>query len=1040
MRLTHFAALLFGLCTLLTIGCGANSDELITSVITAEDIRPRLLARDEIVDLGEEGVSVFTKLLDFATVRNLFETQVSPARLKEMDEEAILREVTDIRVTAVRGMAAIGSISAAQPLINASYLPESQTENPGEPISIGEDELSIELAAQFRGEVMTALGQLAFGSEEERERAIDLFSYGANDPDPGVRICTAGSLAALHLHESGYFLKQLAVDQVAGVRAATFTTIYAIGNYYIEHAARCLSYGDEKTAELDRQNLKTLEDSVYQHCINSLEDAELYERIPNHNLDKLLTDAIKALEDAEPSARIPAILALDVFDDPTSVTPLMRYLSDANEYVRIATVEALTSFENEEGKKAVEAAAIAALGENDPQRRMMAAIVLGRMRIGGEAMEAALVKPDELWFVKLQLINSLANLGNEDYLGTVNHFLDDPDRDVRIAAIGALGSLGSSEDLNRLLKYAVADETFVPAVTHAIASTADYEDLKPFLGTDNDQLTRLIAIDALSMLSNSEIPAPPMLVELFGDPDIEIVRAALNAVARYDFAENDDELAALVERGEDDYTIFEETKNSSDDLSDSLNEIYSVKMQAAKMLASSDNRDGINYFIDILSDPSVGRRLIGVACLGSIGHTRGVMPTVGLLNDGSDYVRWGAAQVLGIFADTRTTGFLGQALLDSNPWVQESAIGSLLAIGDKNTIDEVHGILGSDVAPAVKVAALDFISRMGDKRMADEVAGYLKDEDDGVRYGAAVCLTRLGDEEGRGLAFLTEELGSTRTLTINPGLPTITPLAAGIELLAAELTDTPESQVKELFTEPHDVRAWSYAAQIFTVEITSAETYTLLAEKVPVYDYLRQGLLDSVSMMELTQGRPSLYEHYRQLLRQGYMDNVIQWRPTAYAAFEPFLNNEDVGIRQFGYAILVKIGGDKVLNRFIEQLDAHPQDTPLLIAAIDDMGAQTRLRRLFRTGDETIRVLVAQRIASWTGKRMPLIWGQIATEDQSLAVRLTVLGSLAADPTGVGLAYLTQIIEAADSPPELVAAAMDALAGVVITAPVTVAG
>jgi HEAT repeat protein len=985
MRLTHFAVLLIGLCTIATtIGCGASSDELITSVVTAEDARARLIARDEIVKLGEEGVDTFAKLLDFATVRNLFETQVSPARLSEMDEEAIMREVTDIRLTAVRGLAAIGSISATQPLIDASYFPESQTENLGEPIPIGDDELSIELAAQFRCEVMTALGQLAFGTEKEREEAIDLFSYGANDPDPGVRICTAGSLAALHLHESGYFLKQLAEDKVAGVRAATFNAIHAIGTYYIAHAAQSLSYGDEKTAELDRQNLKTLKDSVYQHCID-------------------------ALADTESSVRIPAIQALDVFDDPTSVTPLVRYISDANENVRIATVNALASFDNEEGKKAVETAVVAALGEVDPQRRMMAAMVLGRMRTGGDAMEAALLKPGELWFVKLQLINSLSNLDNEDYLGTVNEFLDDPDRDVRIAAIGAVGSLGGSEDLDRLLRYAVSDETLIPAVTHAVASIADYGELQAYLGTDNDQLIRLIAINALSMRSNSETPAPPMLVELFKDPDIQIVRAALDTVSHYSFRDSKDELAALVARGEEDYSVYDETKNSFDGLSSSLGDIYFVKMRAASMLASFDNRDGINYFIDMLSDPSVGRRLIGVACLGNIGHTRGVMPTVGLLNDGSDYVRWGAAQVLGIFADTRTTGFLGQALQDSSPWVQESAIESLLAIGDKNTIDEVHDVLTSDDSPAVKVTALDFISRMGDKRMADEIAGYLKDEDDAVRYGAAVCLTRLNDEQGRGIEFLKGELDSTRILTIEPGLPPITPLGAGIELLAAELTGTPESQIEELTTEPQDIVAWAYATQTLTGDTASTDTYAIVAEKALQSDYLRRGLLD----------------------------NIAQYRPTAYAAFEPYLDNEDAGVRQLGYMVLTRIGGDKVPDRLAEQISAYPEDAPLLIAALDDLGAQTYLRRLFRTGDEPIRVMVAERIAGWTDKRMPLIWGQIATEDQSLAVRLTVLSSLADDPTGVGRAYLAQIIEAADSPPELVRAARDALAGVEVPVPVT---
>jgi HEAT repeat protein len=983
MRLFTATALVFGLFTLLFVGCGASSDELITAVVTAEDARARLIARDEIVDLGEDGIEVFSKLLDFDAVRNLFENEVSSARLSEMSEEDILDEVTDIRITAVRGMATIGSTDAAQPLIDASYLPESEAENLGEPIAIGDDELLIEHAARFRREVMTALGQLAFGSEEEREKAIDLFSYGANDPDPGVRISTAGSLAALHLHESGYFLKQLAVDEVIGVRAATFNAIHAIGSYYINHAERSLIYGDEKTAELDRRHLGALKDSLYEHCLN-------------------------ALEDPEPAVRIPVIHALDVFDDPSSVTPLMLYLADANERIRVAVVDALCSFENEEGAKAVTAAAINALGKDDePQRRMMAALVLGRTRTGGEALKEALIKPDELWFVRLQLINSLANVGDQEYLSIVYRFLDDPDRDVRVAAIGAVGSLGSEEDLDRLMGHAFEDETLIPAVTHAVASIAGYDDLQPHIGAENDQRQRLIAIDALGMKSDPQSPVPQMLVDLFSDEDIGIVQAALGAAALYDFSQIADELAALTERGEENYTIFEETKDVFEELAASLNEIYSVKMRAASMLASFDNRDGINHFIETLEDSSVGRRLISVSCLGNIGHTRGVMPTVGLLDDGSDYVRWGAVQVLGTFADQRTTGFLTHTLEDANPWVQQSAVDSLQAIGDKNTIEDVYGILAKDVEPSVKVAALDFISRLGDKRMADDVAVYLEDTGAGIRFAAATCLTRLNDDQGRGIEFLKEELKSNTILTIDPGLPAMTPFEVGVMLLAAELTGTPESRIQDLVTEPVKIIAWAYATRILTGDIASAETYGILAEKALVYRHLRTGLLE----------------------------NAVQMRPAAYTAFEPYLEDGDPVIRQLGYAIMVRIGGDRVINRLTEQIQSHPEDAPALIAAIDDLGARTRLRELFRTGDEPVRVLVAQRIAGWTDKRMPLIWGQIATEDQSLTVRMTVLDSLAADPTGVGRAYLTQIIDNPDSPPELISAARDALAAVELPPP-----
>lgn len=976
MRQIRAFTLLFGLYFLLLTGCGVSGDELITAVIVAEDARTRLIAQNEIIKLGKDGIEVFAELLDFNTVRNLFEVGVSRARLSEMSEEDILEEVTDIRITAVQGMAAIGLTEAAQPLIDAAYLPKSQTEKLGEPISIGEDELSIEHAASFRREVMTALGQLAFGSEEEREKAIDLFSYGANDPDTGVRASTAGALAALHLHESSYFLKQLADDDAAVVRAAAFNAIHVIGSYYVDHAERSLSYGDEETAELDRRHLTFLKDSVIEYCIN-------------------------ALEDPEPAVRIPAISALNVFDDTSSVTPLIRYLADANENVRIAIANTLSNFDTEAGFEAAKNAVIVVLGEADePQRRMMAALVLGRMRTGGVALEKALLTPDELWFVKLQLINALANIGDEEYLNAVSKFLNDPDHDVQCAAINAVGALGSVDDLDRLIEYATADETLISSVIHAAASIAGYDGLQTYLSTDNDLVRRIIAIKTLSMQSNPESPPPPMLVDLLTDEDVEIVTAALDAVARYDFSQIADELTALTERGEEFYTIFGDTKDSFEDLSDSLNAIYSVKTKAAGLLASFDNRDGINYFIEMLEDPSEGRRLIGVASLGYIKHPRGVMPTVGLLNDGSDYVRWGATQMLGNLGDIRTTGFLNQSIKDANLWVQISAINSLLAIGDKNSLDDVNEILMKNAEPVVTVAALDLISRMGDKHMADDIAVYLKDSDAGVRFAAAICLTRLNDEKGRGIEFLKEALESTETVTINPGLPPISPMETGMKLLAAELTNTPESQIKDLVTKPEKVVSWAHATQILLGEIATAEAFGVVAEMTFLHKHLQLGLLD----------------------------NMGEMRPTAYTAFEPFLGDGDAEMRQLGYDILVKIGGDRVLDRFMKQLSEYPQDAPALVAAIDSLGAYTRLRELFSTAEEPVRILVAQRWADWTGKRMPLLWGQIATEDQSLAVRMVVLNALAADPTGVGLIYLTLLIEDEDSPPELVSAAKDALA------------
>ncbi len=958
-----FAVLAIGTALLLT-GCGVDADAMRLDIITAES--PLILSQlvDQVVEEEEDGIEVLTWLLDAENVQNSYLANADGA--KELTAEGLLIKVSEIRSAALNGLGQIASPLSAQAIVDSAYVN-------GHPIT--GDETEAEAILTYRLEAVSTLGMLTYATEEERTGAIANFTNIADDPDVSVRVTLASSIATAHLHEAHGLLNELANDEAVAVRAASLSAMADIGSYYLTDKATYLAAGDEETAALNQGRFDLLVLETVKQCVISIDETE-------------------------PSVRMAAVSALDVFDDKSGVEPLFNHLNDANEAVRSLVVAALSDYDDPEIDDVVVRNATVLLKGDNPQERMMAALLLGRMRRGGDVLSTAL-RTEELWFVELQLINALANTDNAAYLPAVLGYLDDSDVDLQMAAIAAVGRLGSESEVPRLMALGVDSPNLSTPVIYALSRLANEKLLAGYLSNDSNDDTRLLALRAMGMLADPETAPPAELVALLNANEIGVISAALDNLRGYKVNEVSDELADLVKRDVTEFKDYNEAEGDFELMIPALAALCDVRLSAASLLASLDNRAGINHFIDKLESDSLGEEIIAIGALGRIGHARGVMPVVDKLSSESPQARWAAAEILRQFADERTSGFLRKRLNDPDLWTQVSSLNALAAIGDKNAVSAVRELLATEMPPVARIAAMDVIIELGDDSDIELIASFLDNDDAGVCFKAAGILVGFGDE--RGMTFLTEALDSQENITLPNGLPMASPLEFGIRLYAAELTGVDVQTILDEDGSADDtvVISWRYATELLLGELSGSTSYTILAEKVLAHDYLREGLLAQVGVL----------------------------KGSAFKAFSPFLDSDDAQIRALGIELMKRLGDSRAVDALVAHLDTHPAEAPVVIATLDSLGAESALRELFRVGTEQQRVLVAEQIARRTDKRMPLVWGQIATEDPSLAVRWTVLEALAADDTGVGRVYLNNILNDENANPSLVSAVKAVLAG-----------
>jgi len=998
--------------SLFFVGCGVDEAQLRIDIVKADNPRALALAIDAAVAEGEDGVGILTPLLDVEEVRSLYLDNVPNA--DDLDETELLDEINRVRIAAVRGLADIGLYQASQPLNSSAY-----TED-GEPLVV--EALSAEQNASYRSEVILALGELDALEGESRREMITLIQHGVEDPAPEVRRASAESIAALNLHEMAASLNELAADESPAVKLATIQAISKVAGYYLskfqEELAYAVGEGEGVEAETDTAGLLIPNIGYADSVLNGDgEDEVTYGDLYLEFAEQTVKTMIAAMNDQEPSVRISTAVGMLEFPFIQSLEPLVETLDDPNHQVRVAVVETLTTYEHPLLVEETTELCSEVLSDRDPtnaQHRMMVALLLGRQRRGADDLVFALSFEDEFWFVKLQLINALGNIDNPEHLSVVSAYLDDEDADVARAAVLAVGQLGDSQDIEGLFGLIEQRPELTNSVIDAVTNLSEPQDVVAYLdtGVHSEQLVQA-AIEILSLHADPETAPPAELLALLESVELNLVESALDAVSGYNLEAAEADLLTLLNRGFDIYSDYDPDA-SVEELQAVLGRVYSLRISTSSMLVSVDNRTGIEMFIEGLEEGEANtpaERLLAVAALGRIGSDLGVMPVVDILNETDPNLRWAAADILASFADERTISFLTRNLGEGETWTNVALIEALLAIGDKNTLTEVAGLLRGEYEPEVKLTALHFVAQMRDRTYNDTVAALLEDENLTVQFSAAQLLAGFGEE--RGFEFFAEYIEDDNPAVLTAATPAESPFEFGLRLRAHEIKEL-DLEIEPLTQPEVRMPAWAMAVKFMT-ELGNNKLYAQLAEQ----------LEDDTAMQEAFFG---IYNGEIAALTPAYTD-------TAYVAFEPFLESKNDTLRSIGVHVLKWIGSENAHTRLVDHLSAWPEDAPMIINVLAELGANTRLRELFRTADEPIRVLIADYFSQREDKRMTLIWGQIATEDletePSLAVRWEVLPALAADTTGVGRAYLQLLADNTDEqyPPELQAAATAALAG-----------
>jgi len=213
----------------------------------------------------------------------------------------------------------------------------------------------------------------------------------------------------------------------------------------------------------------------------------------------------------------------------SSIDALIPYLSDFDEAVHVASVEAL-------GKVGSPAAIPVLLNEmkKTPQVRRVAigAIAVIGDPSGEAALTEALKNPNEDNEVRAQAATGMGRIGTPTAAALLIGLLDDYDLKVQLAAVAALAriadsavpglihSLKSAKTSVRIRVVQTLGEIRSPAANHALID----------LITDKDLGVRLNAIRALGFSGNSSVA--PSLQPLLRDPDSKISEATADALAR----------------------------------------------------------------------------------------------------------------------------------------------------------------------------------------------------------------------------------------------------------------------------------------------------------------------------------------------------------------------------------------------------------------------------------------------------------------------------------------------------------------------------
>jgi len=598
---------------------------------------------------------------------------------------------------------------------------------------------------------------------------------------------------------------------------------------------------------------------------------------------------------ATPELRDTVAAALGMLGDDAAVTPLVETLNahpDATE----AVAGALAAIERRESRELGDSSHIAeavrahltpdgekhlidAVERASPEGLAAVTRVLGWIRSDRAAV--ALVQLLSRSHVRDLAVDALETRG-EAVVALLRATLDDDDPAVVLAAVTALGRIGSRDATSALLRLLDERSDVAIAAAGALARIGDPTAFEPLLAHAGHPhaAVRQAVVGALNAIGHAAMPDRIAALIESEDPFLRESAVRIAGYFGYDTA-----VGALLARGEDP----EEA----------------IRAAAVEHLP----------FID---DPRVFEAV-----------QRG-------LGDPSPKVRAAAARALARIEDHGAHDALLWALRDGDLWVRYYAARALGERGERRAVPALVTSASTDAAPHVRIAAFDALGLIGDLGAVPALLECAGHEDEDVAAAALRALGTLGAAEA-----LTPLQGSARAPSLKIRLSAVAGLAAlGTEAAVAALawvasvdTDAPvyESAISALADVATSSREGAGLAVASLLEMQADPRLADAASAA--LSSLGAGRIDDIAHG---------LRHPQANIRRKTIDTLARMRTAAATKFLGHaLDDEVAAVRETAVLALTRLGA-RGLEARLKDLAAHDPSKAVRRAAAD---AAVRLRR-----------------------------------------------------------------------------------------------
>lgn len=420
---------------------------------------------------------------------------------------------------------------------------------------------------------------------------------------------------------------------------------------------------------------------------------------------------IENLEGIDFSAQKASAEALGRIKDKEAVLPLIKNLNNPDWHIQIKSIEALGKI----GDSQAVSPLIQLLENSFGNIRYEIILALGRI---GKPAVKPLIKVlnneissydlnDPNWIDKSGTTEALIKI-RKSVLQYVIEYLEDPDPEIRQAAIHILRIIGDPDAVKTLIEIILNDQELVirKDAVRALGEIKDPIIIKPLIKILDtaDSVIKLQILDALGRINDPQ--TIDTLIKMLKDPNPRIREKTAEILGKMKNSRVIEPLQELILYEKNWSSIIPTATSAINKIGNQksvqffikrLRDPYlNVKKRSVEALGELGDLSAVQPLIDELNCYDEDLLLNIIQALGKLGDKKAVQPLIDELNYYDEDVLLNVIRVLGELGDKKAVQPLIETLKYDDQYVQEQAIVSLVTIGDINAVKPIIKIVNND--------------------------------------------------------------------------------------------------------------------------------------------------------------------------------------------------------------------------------------------------------------------------------------------------------------------------------------------------------